>query len=86
MVCASTHYGEEEMLLHTCKRIAEKLLHFLMVIIPHHIDRGQDIATICTEYGMSSTLRSRETTHNSIPKHTRILFKLSYEGKTLLCL
>ncbi len=72
MVCASTHYGEEEMLLHTCKRIAEKLPHFLMVIIPRHIDRGQDIATICTEYGISSTLRSRETTHNSIPKHTQV--------------
>lgn len=57
-VAASTHPGEEEILLNAHKKIAAYHPNLLTIIVPRHPRRGHEIQELCRQAGVSSVLRS----------------------------
>jgi 3-deoxy-D-manno-octulosonic-acid transferase len=60
VVAASTHPGEEDIMLETHKALAGFFPSLLSVIVPRHPDRGETIARGITASGLRAALRSRE--------------------------
>jgi 3-deoxy-D-manno-octulosonic-acid transferase len=60
VVAASTHPGEEEILVETHKTLAGFFPGLLTVIVPRHANRGPAIAGMITASGLQPALRSRE--------------------------
>jgi 3-deoxy-D-manno-octulosonic-acid transferase len=60
VVAASTHPGEEDILLEAHKTLAKFFPSLLSVIVPRHPDRGETIARSITASGLHAALRSRE--------------------------
>jgi 3-deoxy-D-manno-octulosonic-acid transferase len=60
VVAASTHPGEEAILIETHKTLAGFFPGLLTVIVPRHADRGPAIAGQITASGLKAALRSRE--------------------------
>jgi 3-deoxy-D-manno-octulosonic-acid transferase len=60
VVAASTHPGEEEILVETHKTLAGFFPKLLTVIVPRHADRGEAIARMIAASGLNAALRSRE--------------------------
>jgi 3-deoxy-D-manno-octulosonic-acid transferase len=60
IVAASTHPGEEEILLGTHRTLAAMFPGLLSVIVPRHPDRGEAIARTIAASGLHVALRSRE--------------------------
>jgi 3-deoxy-D-manno-octulosonic-acid transferase len=60
VVAASTHPGEEELLLQAHRTLSGFFPSLLTVIVPRHPDRGETIARIVEASGLHVTLRSRE--------------------------
>jgi 3-deoxy-D-manno-octulosonic-acid transferase len=60
IVAASTHPGEEEMLLQAHRALAGFFPSLLTVIVPRHPGRGEAIAHTINASGLHANLRSRE--------------------------
>ena len=60
VVAASTHSGEDEMLVEAHKTLAGFFPQLLTVIVPRHPDRGEAIARMVAGSGLQASLRSRE--------------------------
>jgi len=60
VVAASTHSGEDEMLVEAHKTLAGYFPKLLTVIVPRHPDRGEAIARMVAGSGLQASLRSRE--------------------------
>lgn len=60
IVAASTHPGEEDILIATHKTLAGFFPSLLTVIVPRHPNRGPDIADLVAAAGLNVGLRSRE--------------------------
>src|SRR4030081_1161016 len=60
IVAASTHPGEEEMLLEAHRTLAGLFPSLLSVIVPRHPDRGEAVGRTTTGSGLHAALRSRE--------------------------
>lgn len=60
VVAASTHPGEEEILIETQRALAGLFPSLLMVIVPRHPDRGAAIAQLVASAGLNAALRSRQ--------------------------
>lgn len=60
IVAASTHPGEEEILLEAHRTLAGFFPSLLTVIVPRHADRGEAIARTIEASGLHAGLRSRE--------------------------
>ena len=60
IVAASTHPGEEELLLATHRTLATFFPSLLSVVVPRHPDRGEAIARSVAAAGLQAALRSRE--------------------------
>src|SRR5213076_1628702 len=60
IVAASTHPGEEEILLETHRTLTNFFPPLLTVIVPRHPDRGEGIARMIGASGLQAALRSRE--------------------------
>jgi 3-deoxy-D-manno-octulosonic-acid transferase len=60
VVAASTHPGEEELLLQAHRTLSGFFPSLLTVIVPRHPDRGETIARMVEASGLHVTLRSRE--------------------------
>jgi 3-deoxy-D-manno-octulosonic-acid transferase len=60
IVAASTHPGEEEILLEAHRTLAGFFPSLLTVIVPRHADRGEAIARTIEDSGLHAGLRSRE--------------------------
>lgn len=58
-VAASTHAGEEDLIIQIHKRVAQVTEGLLTIIVPRHPQRGAEIAAIAQKYGIAATLRSR---------------------------
>ena len=58
VVAASTHPGEEEILIETHRTLAGTFPQLLTVIVPRHPDRGPAIAKTIEAAGLKATLRS----------------------------
>ncbi|MCO5130716.1 MAG: 3-deoxy-D-manno-octulosonic acid transferase [Xanthobacteraceae bacterium] len=60
VVAASTHPGEEEILIAAHKKLAVYFPGLLTVIVPRHPQRGEAVARLASEAGVEVALRSRE--------------------------
>src|SRR5262249_51620328 len=60
VAAASTHSGEEEILIETHRRLASFFPGLLTVIVPRHPDRGKAVADLVAASGLRSVQRSRE--------------------------
>ena len=60
VAAASTHPGEEEILIETHRRLATFFPGLLTVIVPRHPDRGNAIASLVAASGLRSMQRSHE--------------------------
>ena len=60
VVAASTHSGEEEILVETHKTLVGFFPTLLTVIVPRHADRGPAISSMIAASGLNAALRSRE--------------------------
>jgi 3-deoxy-D-manno-octulosonic-acid transferase len=60
IVAASTHPGEEEILVEAHHLLGGIFPQLLTVIVPRHPDRGASIARMIAAAGMNAALRSRE--------------------------
>jgi 3-deoxy-D-manno-octulosonic-acid transferase len=60
IVAASTHPGEEELLVAAHRRLAAAFPTLLTVIVPRHPHRGEQIAGMIEAAGLHVALRSRE--------------------------
>jgi 3-deoxy-D-manno-octulosonic-acid transferase len=60
VVAASTHPGEEEILIETQRALAGFFPQLLTVIVPRHPDRGPAIAKMVEAAGLKAGLRSRQ--------------------------
>jgi len=60
VVAASTHPGEEEILIEAHKTLAGFFPSLLTVIVPRHPGRGEAIARLIADCGLHVALRSRE--------------------------
>jgi 3-deoxy-D-manno-octulosonic-acid transferase len=60
IVAASTHPGEEDILLEAHRTLSEFFPSLLTVIVPRHPDRGEAIARTVAASGLHVALRSRE--------------------------
>ncbi|WP_024514120.1 3-deoxy-D-manno-octulosonic acid transferase [Bradyrhizobium sp. Tv2a-2] len=60
IVAASTHPGEDEILIETQRTLAGFFPQLLTVIVPRHPDRGGAIARLVEAAGLTASLRSRQ--------------------------
>jgi len=60
IVAASTHPGEDEMLVAAHRSLVGFFPQLLTVIVPRHPDRGSSISGLITASGLKPALRSRE--------------------------
>jgi len=60
VVAASTHPGEEEILLAAHKKLTAYFPRLLTVIVPRHPQRGEAVARLVTAAGLQVALRSHE--------------------------
>ncbi|MCK1742018.1 3-deoxy-D-manno-octulosonic acid transferase [Bradyrhizobium sp. 139] len=60
MVAASTHPGEDEMLVTAHRSLVGFFPQLLTVIVPRHPDRGSSISGLITASGLKPALRSRQ--------------------------
>ncbi|MGY4511793.1 3-deoxy-D-manno-octulosonic-acid transferase [Bradyrhizobium sp. USDA 3650] len=60
IVAASTHPGEEEMLVAAHRSLSGFFPQLLSVIVPRHPDRGSSITGLITASGLKPALRSRD--------------------------
>ena len=60
VVAASTHSGEDELLIDAHKTLAGFFPNLLTVIVPRHPDRGEAVARMVAASGLQPGLRSRE--------------------------
>lgn len=60
ITAASTHPGEEEILIETHKTLAGFFPRLLTVIVPRHPDRGPEIWRLVAAAGLKAALRSRD--------------------------
>jgi 3-deoxy-D-manno-octulosonic-acid transferase len=65
IVAASTHPGEEEILVEAHKTLTGFFPSLLTVIVPRHPNRGEAIARMVAESGLSVALRSRDEPPNA---------------------
>ena len=59
-LAASTHPGEDEIILDAHRRLAARMPQLLSVIVPRHPNRGGAIARMLTNGGMQVALRSQD--------------------------
>jgi 3-deoxy-D-manno-octulosonic-acid transferase len=72
-VCASTHPGEEEILIKVYKKLKESIPNLLMIIVPRHFERGQEIYNLCFKNQLISVLRSvKNDINNHIPADAQV--------------
>ena len=60
ILAASTHRGEDEIVLEGFKRIKERLGSALLVLVPRHPERFNQVAELCHKAGFSLNRRSEQ--------------------------
>ena len=72
-VCASTHLGEEEILIRVYKRLLESMPSLILILIPRHIERGEALLDLCFSHKLTSILRFKDCIlNNHIPIDTNV--------------
>jgi 3-deoxy-D-manno-octulosonic-acid transferase len=61
-VAASTHVGEEEQILQSFARIRQHLPKTLLILVPRHPERFQEVADLCVKHNFTIARRSLQQT------------------------
>jgi 3-deoxy-D-manno-octulosonic-acid transferase len=77
IVAASTHPGEEEILLEVHRELTGRFPSLLTVIVPRHPSRGEAIAGMVAASGLSVALRS----HQDLPTATAAIYVADTMGE-----
>src|SRR3981081_3512730 len=77
VVAASTHPGEEEILIEAHRTLAGFFPSLLSVIVPRHPNRGEAIARMITASGLNPSLRS----HEDLPTATTDIYVADTMGE-----
>jgi 3-deoxy-D-manno-octulosonic-acid transferase len=77
IVAASTHPGEEEILLEVHRTLAGYFPSLLSVIVPRHPNRGEAVARTITASGLHAALRS----HEDLPTATTDIYLADTMGE-----
>lgn len=77
IVAASTHPGEDEMLVAAHRSLAGFFPQLLTVIVPRHPDRGSSISGLVTASGLKPALRS----HEELPTATTDIYVADTMGE-----
>lgn len=64
-LAASTHEGEEEQILHVHQQLMADFPDLLLILVPRHPERFQEVIQFCTTRSLKITLRSE----NRSPEH-----------------
>ncbi len=59
-IAASTHEGEEELVLDAFRHLLEKIPDCLLVLVPRHPERFQSVLQLCRQRGLETVLRSEQ--------------------------
>ena len=59
-VAASTHVGEEEQVLQAYHQVLKAIPDCLLVLVPRHPDRADDVAVLCRQQGFEPLRRTTE--------------------------
>ncbi|TWI54217.1 3-deoxy-D-manno-octulosonic-acid transferase [Pseudomonas duriflava] len=59
-IAASTHAGEDEILLNVHRRVREQSPNALLILVPRHPERFDEVFTLCQRKGFETRRRSRE--------------------------
>lgn len=70
-IAASTHAGEEELILSAHEEILKTLPSALLILVPRHPERFDDVAKLCNKHQMSSIRRSHLS--NNAETHVAVL-------------
>jgi len=60
-IAASTHEGEEDIILNTHKILKNNLPESLLILVPRHPDRFEIVAQLCHQAGYKTVRRSEQT-------------------------
>lgn len=69
-IAASTHEGEEEIILNAAKQVRAKFNDLLLVIVPRHPERFDRVAGLCRRSGLKTLRRSE---NKPCPSTTQVL-------------
>lgn len=65
LVAASTHEGEEEIILHASKQVRSKFPNLLLIIVPRHPERFDRVTAITQKTGVKTLRRSEQLPSSS---------------------
>ena len=65
-IAASTHKGEEQIILDAYKALKSKLPQLLLVIVPRHPERFAEVNTLCADNGLQIVTRT-----SNLPCHSK---------------
>ncbi len=71
LIAASTHRGEERILLKAFAELRQRFPDLLLVLVPRHPERFEPVARLCERAGYEIALRSE--TRGSLPNGTDVL-------------
>ncbi len=60
-VTASTHEGEDELILHAYKQVQQKIPNVLLVLVPRHPERFSKVIALCCKQGFTVQCRSENS-------------------------
>ena len=60
-VAASTHAGEEEQVLQAYTQVLQQVQDCLLVLVPRHPDRAEDVESLCRQQGYQVLRRTQES-------------------------
>lgn len=59
LIAASTHKGEDELILSAWKKIQSAYANALLILVPRHPDRFNDVYRLCIQRGFNTSRRSK---------------------------
>ncbi|WP_038178874.1 lipid IV(A) 3-deoxy-D-manno-octulosonic acid transferase [Vibrio rhizosphaerae] len=62
-IAASTHIGEDELILENHKQILEEFPDALLILVPRHPERFNSVYELCVKEGLTTQRRTQEDTH-----------------------
>jgi 3-deoxy-D-manno-octulosonic-acid transferase len=72
-VAGSTHEGEEIIILDVYKQLLNLYSDFKLILIPRHIERGQEVIRLVKQYGFQDSLTMTEINQGLSRRNQRVL-------------
>ncbi len=72
-VAASTHAGEEEIILQAHQRLCASFPDLLLILVPRHLERFDDVAELLRQYEHQNSLSFVRHSENCLTQHKNVL-------------